>query len=123
MSAQTDELRVRFREKCPDLSAIAQTQIHKLLWLLDRELDTHAENGNLRMNMVPLNSFVAKMLRTKGVQYKGYPLPPIKVASHYFNRREGVTFDRNGTVWFCGWAGGNNPEPFIKAFSQWLDEL
>ncbi len=115
----TDELRIKFKAKYPDINVIRQSDIHKLLYILDEELDKHTEAGNLVMNMIPLNNFVAKMLRTKGLKHKGLEL---KVRAHYFEYgREAITFTRDGSVYFCGWAGGTNHLPFLRAFERWLE--
>jgi len=115
---EKDELRLQFKSKFTDLSVINQTEIHRLLWLCDNELDNHYKSVGLRMFMVPLNLFVARMIRDKGIQYKGIEL---KVASHYFEGREGIHILQDGRVFFCGWAGGNNHEPFINAFRRWIE--
>jgi len=118
---ENDRLRNLFKEKCPDINKIKQSDIHKLLWLLDMALEKHSEGDNLHMNMVPLNSLVAKMIREKGMAYKGLEL---KVRAHYFERgRDAITFTKEGSVFFCGWAGGNNHIPFLSAFEQWVNEL
>jgi len=115
---EKNSLRQIFKEKYPDINVITQAQIHKLLWLLDDELEIHAKAGNLVMHMNPLNILVAKMIREKGMKYKGLKLT---VQSHYFPNRQAITFSPDGTVWFCGWAGGTNDIPFMKAFKRWLE--
>ncbi len=114
-----DELRMIFKKKFPDVSVITLSKVYQLIYLLEKELELHAKAGNLEMYMEPLNNFVANMLREKGIQYKGLEL---KVSSYYFRNRQAITIDKDGYPWFCGWAGGNNHEPFIKAFEEWIKE-
>lgn len=113
-----DNLRRIFHEKYPNINKITQTDIHNLVYLLDVELDKHFLMGdNLRMHMQPMDRFTAKMLRTKGMGYRGIRL---KVLSHYFSDREAITITNDGNVYFCGWASTVNHQPFLIAFSKWL---
>ena len=116
---EAEILRKLFRLKFPDLKTLKQAEIHRLIWILDEELETHAKQGNLVMTMIPLNRFVAKMIREKGIEYRGLEL---KVRAHYFEcGREAVTFRPDGNIWFCGWAGGSNPDPFLRGVRRWLE--
>jgi len=45
----------------------------------------------------------------------------IYIDGSYFNRREGVFFEDNGRIAFCGWADGENKMPIINAFIKWCD--
>jgi len=114
-----DLLRGMFRQKYPDITKIKQSDIHRLLAFLDEELEQHFEDGNLKMYMIPMDFFTARMILDKSIAYKGLDL---KVAAHYFERgRQGITFTRDGNVYFCGWAGGNNYKPFQRGFKRWLE--
>ena len=115
---EKDNLRRLFKIKYPDVSKITQTDIHRLIYILDDELDKFYYQGDhLRMYMQPMNRYVANMIREKGIVYKGLEL---HVLSHYFSNREAVTFTSDGNVYFCGWAGGCNHDPFINGFLRWL---
>lgn len=114
---EVDALRKLFKQKFPDVQKITQANIHKLIYLVDEEMEKHAESGNLRMYMEPLNRYVANMIRQKGIGYKGLEL---HVLAHYFHGREAITFTKDGRVFFCGWAGGNNHRPFLDGFKKWL---
>ena len=59
------------------------------------------------------------MIKKKGLKYKGLE---IKVASHYFNGREAITFNKDGNVYFCGWTDSENWKPFLTAFEEWLGD-
>jgi len=115
---EKEELRTLFSKKYPDVSKIRQTDLHKLVYLLDKQLDSHYADGHLRMYMEPINSFVARMIRTKGIQYRGIEL---KVNSHYFSGRQAIEISKDGKVYFCGWASGVNHVPFLIAFAEWLE--
>ncbi len=115
---EKDELRVLFSKKYPDVSKITQTDLHKLVYLIDKQLDIHYANGHLRMYMEPINSFVARMIRTTGIQYRGIEL---KVNAHYFSGRQAIDIINDGRVYFCGGASGINHVPFLIAFAEWVE--
>lgn len=116
---ENDNLRELFKTTYPDISKIKQADINRLLWLLDEELDKHFQAGFLKMYMLPVNILTAKMIREKGIQHKGLEL---KVGANYFPQgREGIHFFPDGRVYFCGWAGGTNHEPFQRGFRKWLE--
>ena len=46
----------------------------------------------------------------------------IFVAGSYFDEREGIYFNEDGFIGFCGWADGSNKIPIITAFNTWLDK-
>lgn len=43
--------------------------------------------------------------------------------SHYFTRREAISFHPNGFIGFCGWADDLNLQPHCRAFMKWVDWL
>lgn len=114
-----DQLRAKFALKYPDIAQINQTDIHHLIYLIDKELDKHYTNGHLRMYMEPMDRFTARMIRTKTLKYKGLELT---VCAHYFTKRQAIEFTKDGKVYFCGWASGINHDPFLNAFEQWLED-
>lgn len=46
----------------------------------------------------------------------------IFIAGSYFNEREGIYFNGDGFIGFCGWADGSNKIPIIDGFNKWLDK-
>jgi len=40
----------------------------------------------------------------------------------WFDRREAISFNKDGFIGFAGWASSENVKPFIKAFVKWCDE-
>lgn len=111
------ELRIMFKNKYPDIDKIKKSELYRLIYLLQYELENNKTSVTMYIN--PINNFVDKMIIEKGLSYKGLE---ITVRSHYFNNREAITFNKDGNVYFCGWAGGTNPIPFLKAFERWLIE-
>lgn len=47
----------------------------------------------------------------------------IFVNGNYFSKREGVTFNEDGKIVLCGWADDNNKQPFLDAFTKWIEYL
>jgi hypothetical protein len=45
------------------------------------------------------------------------------VNSHYFTRRECISFNADGFVGFAGWADIGTAKPIIDAFNDWVDYL
>lgn len=43
--------------------------------------------------------------------------------SHYFTRRECISFNKDGFIGFAGWADQRNTNPIIDAFIKWCDVL
>lgn len=120
VDAEKDELRALFKTRFPSVATIEVWQIHMLIAIIDKELKAHAEN-HLTMWMLPLDRFTLRMIRDKGIEYKGLEM---LVGAHYFpSGRQAITITKDGRIGFCGWAGGNNPEPFIRGFRIWLESV
>lgn len=45
----------------------------------------------------------------------------VAIDGPYFERREGITFNRDGFIGIAGWAATINAIPFVKAFHKWLN--
>lgn len=43
--------------------------------------------------------------------------------SHYFTRRECISFNRDGFIGFAGWADSKNTAPIVRAFAEWVDYM
>lgn len=42
--------------------------------------------------------------------------------AYYFEKREAVTFGRDGFIGFAGWADDRNVAPILDGFSEWVTE-
>lgn len=47
----------------------------------------------------------------------------IYVDANYFSKREGITFNEDGKIVLCGWADDDNKQPFLDAFTKWVEYL
>ena len=45
------------------------------------------------------------------------------VNSHYFERRECISFNADGWIGFAGWADQGNTNPILRAFIEWCNAL
>ncbi len=45
------------------------------------------------------------------------------VNAHYFTQRECISFNRDGFIGFCGWAGDENIPPILNTFCAWVDAM
>ena len=43
--------------------------------------------------------------------------------SHYFTRRECISFNAGGFIRFAGWADQGNTNPILRAFLRWCDSI
>lgn len=39
-----------------------------------------------------------------------------------WNNRQGITFESDGFIGFCGWADSHNSKPFVDGFMKWLED-
>lgn len=46
-----------------------------------------------------------------------------KVDSHYFTKREAISFNEGGFIGFAGWADRGNVQPFTVAFNRWVNQI
>lgn len=45
----------------------------------------------------------------------------IRCDSHYFDKREAISFNADGFIGFCGWASTCNSQPILEAWRDWLE--
>ena len=46
----------------------------------------------------------------------------MRCEAYYFNDREAVSFEPSGFVGFAGWADGNNVQPILRGFTDWMEQ-
>lgn len=47
----------------------------------------------------------------------------ISCKSHYFDKREAVTFNRDGFIGFAGWSDERNVQPILEGFCEWVNAI
>jgi hypothetical protein len=43
--------------------------------------------------------------------------------AEYFDKREAVSFNRDGFIGFAGWGDTTNTAPILKGFTRWVAKL
>ncbi|HAK41816.1 MAG TPA: hypothetical protein DCM59_02620, partial [Clostridium sp.] len=65
------------------------------------------------------NPKIKTKCRTNSKIIKAY----LYVDSHYFSKRESISFNEDGLIGFAGWASSSNVRPIILGFNKWCDWL
>lgn len=65
----------------------------------------------------------AKDCRIPPDEWAGIQSAFIRVNGTYFKDREAISFNDDGYIGFCGWAGTKNALPFYRAFARWMNEM
>ena len=118
MSTRTDGLRALFAATIRP-EDVTVPEVYRL-WSIIEERLSHPDtgiSGRLEMRLQPLNDMKMKALRRHGWPSKGFE---IKVNGPYFTGRQGIGFESDGWIGFCGWASGLNSVPFEDGFEEWV---
>lgn len=86
-------------------------RLQKLRRMIDAELKTSALMGG---------TFRVQGNFKVGITYSGF-FADLKCKSHYFEKRQCVTFEGNGFVGFAGWSDEHNVQPILSAFANWVE--
>lgn len=113
---QRDTAREVWKESGYDYSVLNINNLLELAYRIRTNLDKHRQRFNMRLhyhrNGYPYDSYSEKE-RKIWVEFT--------VDGDYFKNREGITFNSDGFVGFAGWASDSNCEPFVKAFTDWVN--
>lgn len=115
----TKEARQYFRDKGLSYHDITEGDILSLLMLLNREIKKSNKAGETSVSTMHMSSKIDMKKRTNGTIIKCF----LYINSHYFTRREAISFDEDGFIGFAGWADQGNTNPLLRAFLRWCDDL
>lgn len=115
----TKEARQYFRDKGLSYHDITEGDILSLLMLLNREIKKSNKAGETSVSTMYMSSKINMKKRTNGTIIKCF----LYINSHYFTRREAISFDEDGFIGFAGWADQGNTNPLLRAFLRWCDDL
>lgn len=115
----TKEARQYFRDKGLSYHDITEGDILSLLMLLNREIKKSNKAGETSVSTMHMSSKINMKKRTNGTIIKCF----LYVNSHYFTRREAISFNEDGFIGFAGWADQGNTNPLLRAFLRWCDDL
>ena len=115
----TKEARQYFRDKGLSYHDITEGDILSLLMLLNREIKKSNKAGETSVSTMYMSSKINMKKRTNGTIIKCF----LYINSHYFTRREAISFNEDGFIGFAGWADQRNTNPLLRAFLRWCDNL
>lgn len=113
-----DEARNYFNSKLSYLD-ITEGDILLLVMLLNKELKKSNKAGETSVNTMRLSKKIDISLRSNGTINYCY----LYLNSHYFTRREAISFNRDGFIGLAGWADMGNLNPIKRAFLKWVDMI
>ena len=114
-----EEARQYFRRKGLSYHDITEGDILSLLMLLNREIKKSNKAGETSVSTMHMSSKIGMKKRTNGTIIKCF----LYVNSHYFTRREAISFNEDGFIGFAGWADQGNTNPLLRACLRWCDDL
>lgn len=114
-----DEARQYFKGKGLTYSDVSEGDILALVMLLNKHLKKANKDCETSMGTMHLSQKVDARYRTNGQMLSCF----LYVNSHYFQRRECISFNQDGFIGFAGWADQGNTNPILRAFIEWCDCL
>ncbi|WP_315080818.1 hypothetical protein [uncultured Clostridium sp.] len=114
-----DEARKYFKSKNLTYDDITSGDICVLAMVLNKSIKVANKNNEMSVNTMHMSEKIKSKYKSNGKLVECY----FFINSHYFTRRECISFNKDGFIGFCGWADGSNTAPVIKAFIKWCDYL
>lgn len=114
-----DEAREYFTKAGLTYSDITEGEILALIMLLNTELKKSNKVGETSVKTMRLSNKVDIKHKSNGSITSCF----LYLNSHYFTRREAISFNENGFIGFAGWADDGNLNPIKRAFLKWVDML
>ena len=114
-----DEAREYFKECGLTYKDITEGDILLLVLLINRELKKSNKVGETSVNTMSLSKKIDMKKNTNGSISSCF----LYLNSHYFTRREAISFNKGGFIGFAGWADDGNLNPLKRAFLAWCDQL
>ena len=114
-----EEARAYFADKGLTYGDITGGDILALIMMLNQEIKRSNRDGETSVNTMSLSQKIDAKYRTNGTLRECF----LYMNSHYFTRRECVSFNENGFIGFAGWADTQNLNPIKRAFLRWCDAL
>lgn len=114
-----EEAREYFKNAGLTYKDISEGDILSLIMLLNREIKKSNKMGETSVNTITLSKRIDLKKKSNGTIISCF----LYVNSHYFERRECISFNADGFIGFCGWADVGNSNPILRAFREWVDVL
>lgn len=114
-----DHARSYFREKGLSYDNINDGDILVLVMMCQQELKKSCKAGETSTSTMRLSEKIDMKRKTNGAIVSCF----LYMNSHYFTRREAISFNENGFIGFAGWADQGDVNPLLRAFLHWCDYL
>lgn len=114
-----EEAREYFKNAGLTYKDITEGDILSLVMLLNREIKKSNKMGETSVNTMTLSKRIDLKKKSNGTIISCF----LYVNSHYFERRECISFNTDGFIGFCGWADVGNSNPILRAFREWVDSI
>jgi hypothetical protein len=114
-----EEAREHFKSRGLTYKDITEGDILALVLMLNKELKISNKRGETSVNTMTLSKKIDMKKNTDGSIKSCF----LYLNSHYFTRREAISFNQDGFIGFAGWADDGNLNPLKRAFLTWCDQL
>lgn len=114
-----EEARQYFTGKGLTYADVTEGDILTLVMLLNKHIKAAVKNKETSTDTITLSSKIDIKKKTNGTIETCF----LYVNSHYFTRRECISFNVDGFIGFAGWADQGNTNPILRAFLEWCDCL
>jgi len=114
-----DECREKFKNLGLTYDDITDGDILALIMLLNREIKKSNKSGETSVNTLRLSEKKIIKHKPNGSITECY----LFMNSHYFTRRECISFNKDGFIGIAGWADTGNSNPIRRAFLEWCGIL
>ena len=114
-----NEAREYVSQKGLTYNDITEGDILVLVMLLNKHIKKSVKDNETSVSTISLSHKVDMKKKSNGSILCCY----LYMNSHYFTRRECISFNRDGFIGFAGWADQGNTNPILRAFLEWCDYL
>lgn len=114
-----NEAREYFKNKGLTYADITEGDILALVMLLNKHIKKSNKDGKTSVNTMSLSKKIDIKKKSNGTIITCF----LYMNSHYFTRRECISFNQDGFIGFAGWADQGNTNPILRAFLEWCDYL
>lgn len=112
-----EDCRKRFKEYGLTYDDVTDGDILMLVMLLSREIKKSVSSGEMSTDTMRLSDKRIIKHKSNGTITECY----LFMNSHYFTRRECISFNKDGFIGFAGWSDEGNLNPIRRAFLEWCD--
>lgn len=114
-----EEAREHFKNCGLSYKDITEGDILALVLMLNKEIKASNKKGETSVNTMSLSKKIDIKKNKDGSIRSCY----LYFNSHYFTRREAISFNQDGFIGFAGWADDGNLNPLKRAFLAWCDQI